>query len=203
MLHAGGVGSQQIQCSSCSSQGHTTPQTICSLSATKNWTRFQLKDETSVIQFFVWVKCGACLIWVCACDCACLYNLLHVNVFSCRVYTGMDVHWSRRVKVKWKQEDEGSGENIFLGNDTQPGVSAGLINYHSSMRQEPFFFLSTHPLIPLKDKHLSPSSTLFSCPPPPAFPHPPILLPSMDGWWYSRGIVEEESFPGLLLHHPK
>lgn len=63
---------------------------------------------------------------------------------------------------------------------------------------------STHPFLSLTiNITLSPTLPApLSYPPPPSFPHPPIipLCPSssMDEWWYSRGIVEEESFPGLV-----
>lgn len=58
--------------------------------------------------------------------------------------------------------------------------------------------MSTHPYLSLSI-NICLSRCTFPSPPPPSFPHPPIILcpsASMDEWWYSRGIVEEESFPG-------
>lgn len=48
------------------------------------------------------------------------------------------------------------------------------------------------------DKHLSAAPSRRPSPPLLYDGAPVIPSPSMDEWWYSRGIVEEESFPGYI-----
>lgn len=109
----------------------------------------------------------------------------------------MDVHF----KVRWKLKKMRASVRICHWEMTLNQAWVQVRSITTLKRSRKHFF--THPFP--DDKHLSLFSTLPSplCfPPPPThyFPHPPIipLCPSfsMDEWWYSRGIVEEESFPG-------
>lgn len=165
------------------------------------WCNYKTKCSLE-FQFFSWVKCG----WVIDFG-FCVWYTMSLCFYACsvNVYTGMDVHKRVQVKVKWKLKNMWAAVRIWeyvsgkwhstrhVCRFDQLSLSlfgeAGTIFYTS-------FPLTINISLPLPPTHHSfpflPTLLLL-------FLIQPILFcpsSSMDEWWYSRGIVEEESFPG-------
>lgn len=159
---------------------------------------FQCMSQTWLQDFFR----GVCRAVLCPCTLA-LYNVsVSVCTQAWMIPCGSESSGNWR---RWGQQwDYVSGKWLSISHECR------FDQLPLSNEQETLLYTS----LPLpNDKHLflfhTPPCSLVPPPPPP--PHPPVssspplppIIPlcpsfSMDDCWYSRGIVEEESFPGTV-----
>lgn len=123
------------------------------------------------------------------CPCSCVF--MYICYMSC-----MDVHLWVKIVLKLK-EMRAALRICFWELKLKQAYSMCMFNYLLSLLNKAGTTLSL--MINISLLYTPPPPLCFP-PHPPSLPHPPIipLCPSscVDERWYSRGIVEEESFPG-------